>query len=90
MLNQAERAAEPTAPMVISDTQAPLQSQTNGVIYDSKSEMTKEYKRAGVEEVGTEKIKPKGPRSKEAKAKHKEAIKASLYRAHSQMGFGAP
>lgn len=77
------------APMVISDTQRPLQSMTNGQVYDSKSEMRKEYRRAGVEEVGNEKL-PKKVKTKEQRAKHREQIKGALYKAHSQMGFGAP
>lgn len=77
------------APMVISDVQPALQSQTNGVIYDSKSEMRKEYRRAGVEEVGNEKQGPK-VKTKEQRAKQREEIKGALYKAHSRMGFGAP
>lgn len=79
------------APMVIRDTQPALRSMTNGKVYDSKSEMRKEYRRAGVEEIGTEKQKP-GRDWVEQKAKRKtqrDAIKASLHKAHSRMGFGA-
>lgn len=86
--NQGELAC----PMIISDTQPALQSMTDGKVYDSKSEMRKEYRRAGVVEVGSEKQKPGGDWS-EKKAKRKkqrEGIKASLYRAHSRMGHGAP
>lgn len=91
MLNQAERAAPPAAPFTISDIQPPLASQTNGVIYDSKSEMRKEYKRAGVVEVGTEKQKPGRDwiDERNKRKKQREAIKASLHKAHSRMGFGA-
>lgn len=79
------------APMVISDTQPALQSMTNGKHYDSKSEMRKEYKRAGVVEVGTEKQKPgRDPYEvKQKREKQRKEIKASLHRAHSRMGFGA-
>lgn len=91
MLNQAERAAAPVAPMVISDTQAALASMTDGRVYDSKSELRKEYRRAGVEEVGTEKVQPRRDWIDErAKRKKQRAeIKASLHKAHSRMGFGA-
>lgn len=78
------------APMIISDTQAAMQSQTNGKVYDSKSEMRKEYRRAGVVEVGNE--RPTGPTWSEKKAKeakHKAECKAALAKAHSQMGHGA-
>lgn len=85
--NQGELAC----PMIISDTQPALRSMTDGRIYDSKSEMRKEYRRAGVTEVGNEKQKP-GRDWSEEKTKRKqqrEQIKASLHRAHSRMGFGA-
>lgn len=79
------------APMIIRDTQPALRSMTNGMVYDSKSEMRKEYRRAGVEEIGTEK-QQKGLGWAEKKAKRKkqrQEIKAALHRAHSRMGFGA-
>lgn len=79
------------APMIISDTQPAMMSMTDGKHYDSKSALRKEYKRAGVEEVGTEKVKGKSwLDKKEKRKKQREGIKASLYRAHSRMGFGAP
>lgn len=91
MLNQADRARPPQAPFMVSDTQPALQSMTNGQVYDSKSEMRKEYKRAGVEEVGNEKPK-RGLDWIDQRAKQKkqrEGIKAALHKAHSRMGFGA-
>lgn len=86
--NQGELAC----PMIISDTQPALRSMTDGKIYDSKSEMRKEYRRAGVVEVGNEKQKPGRDWSEEKtkRKKQREGIKASLHRAHSRMGFGAP
>lgn len=91
MLNQAERAAEPCAPFTISDTQPALRSMTDGQLYDSKSEMRREYKRVGVEEVGTEKLKKGRSWAEERayRAKQREGIKASLHKAHSRMGYGA-
>lgn len=80
------------APMVISDTQRGLMSMTNGKIYDSKSEMRKEYRRAGVEEVGNEKL-TRGRSwadEKRYRAKQREEIKGALLKANSQMGLGAP
>lgn len=77
------------APMVISDTQPALQSQTDGKIYDSKSEMRKEYRRAGVVEVGNERA-PYKVKTKDDRKKQREKIKGALYKAHSQMGYGAP
>lgn len=80
------------APMIIRDTQPALRSMTNGKIYDSKSEMRKEYKRAGVEEVGNEKQKNGLDWSEkiDKRKKQREEIKGALYKAHSRMGFGAP
>jgi len=83
--NQGELAC----PMIISDTQPALRSMTDGKIYDSKSEMRKEYRRAGVVEVGNEKQKPDWSEKKAKRKKQREQIKASLHRAHSRMGFGA-
>lgn len=91
MLNQAERAAPPAMPMVISDTMSDMQSQTNGRMYSSKSELRKEYKRAGVEEVGNEK-QTRGPswmEAREKKKKHRQECKDALLRAHSRQGKGS-
>ncbi|WP_299830679.1 hypothetical protein [uncultured Roseobacter sp.] len=79
------------APMVISDTQSALQCMTNGKYYDSKSEMRKEHKRAGVVEVGNEKQSPNRhwADEKAKRAKQRQEIKGALHRAHSRMGFGA-
>ena len=92
MLNQGERAAEPCAPFTISDTQQALKSMTNGKLYDSKSEMRKEYRRAGVAEVGNDKQQNGRSWSEERayRAKQREKIKGALYRVHSQKGDGAP
>jgi len=91
MLNQGEKAMPPALPFTISDCQPALMSMTDGRIYDSKSEMRKEYKRAGVEEVGSE--KPRQRRTwteeREKRQKQRAEIKASLHKAHSRMGFGA-
>jgi hypothetical protein len=43
-----------TSPMLVLDTMDPVQSQTNGKIYDSKAALRAEYKRAGVVEVGND------------------------------------
>ena len=41
-------------PMILRDTMKPVQCQATGVWHDSKSELRKGYKRAGVIEVGNE------------------------------------
>lgn len=79
------------APMVIRDQQPATRSMTDGKIYDSKSELRKEYKRAGVVEVGNEKQSPgrDWADEKNKRKKHHEQAKAALHKAHSRMGFGA-
>lgn len=75
------------APMVILDGMKPVQSQTNGVMYDSKSAIRREYRRAGVIEVGNDipREKPKPDWKAE-----KQKTKAAVQRAFSYAGFGAP
>lgn len=94
MLNQFERSLPPQAPFTVSDCQPHLQSMTDGRFYDSKSELRKEYKRAGVIEVGSETTANRQRQSwtekKEKRKKQREGIKASLYKAHSRLGYGAP
>lgn len=75
------------APMVITDGMAPVQSMTNGQIYDSKSAIRAEYRRAGVLEVGTEKPMKK---PKPDKAAMQKARRAAIGKSLSRMGFGAP
>ena len=83
--NQGELAT----PRIMRDGMKPVQSMTNGKFYDSKSEIRKEYRRAGVEEVGNEVPMKKAEPSRDEKRRAKEARKASVGRALSQMGFGA-
>lgn len=90
MLNQAERAAPPVAAMVVRDDMKPVMSMTNGKMYDAKSEIRKEYKRAGVIEVGNDvpmkKYEPTVSEKEVAAKKRKGAIASAL----SKAGFGAP
>lgn len=74
------------APMVQTDTMKPVQSMTNGLWYDSKSAIRKEYRRAGVVEVGNETPKPPPQPDKAALRK---ARQASIGKALSRTGFGA-
>lgn len=73
------------APMITSDGMKPVQSMTNGLWYDSKSAIRSEYKRAGVVEVGNEKIEP----PKTNWSGQKKERQASIGRALSRAGFGA-
>lgn len=83
------KQGELCVPMFIRDDQKPLMSMTNGRIYDSKSEMRKEYRRAGVVELGndapTERAKPSYMEKEAAARKRKAAVGKAL----SQAGFGA-
>lgn len=74
------------APMVILDGMSAVQSQTDGRMYDSKSALRAEYRRAGVIEVGNEKLPAK---PKPDKASARKARRAALGKALSQCGFGA-
>lgn len=86
------KQGELCAPMVIGDSQPQMMSMTNGQYYDSKSELRKEYKRAGVVEVGNEKQSPNKDwvEVQNKRKKQKQEIRGALRKAHSQMGFGAP
>jgi len=84
-LSQGELAC----PMFIRDSQKPLMSMTNGMIYDSKSEMRKEYKRAGVEEVGNDVPTKRAEPTRHEKEKAAKERRGAAARALSKMGFGA-
>lgn len=86
MTQEASKQLLP-APMVIQDTMGAVQSMTNGLWYDSKSALRKEYARAGVVEVGNDVLtkKPKVT-AKDGRKKRRESIGKAL----SQAGFGAP
>lgn len=71
-------------PMVMQDSMAPVQSMTNGKYYDSKAALRAEYRRAGVVEVGNEKLPPK-----EKPKPDRKAIKAAVGKAFSRAGLGA-
>lgn len=89
-----EACAQPTVapshglsvPMVNFDTMDAVQSMTNGLYYDSKSAMRKEYKRAGVVEVGND-VPTEKPKTDHVA--RRKAIKASVGKAISQAGLGA-
>ncbi len=74
------------APIHISDGMHAVQSMTNGLWYDSKSALRSEYKRAGVVEIGNEKITP----PKVDKTQAKKDRQATIGKALSRAGFGAP
>jgi hypothetical protein len=78
------------APRIITDGMKPIQSMTNGQMYDSKSALRKEYKRANVIEVGNDVQMKKDEPSISEKQLAKERRKGSVARALSKAGFGAP
>lgn len=75
------------APMVITDGMPALQSQTDGRLYDSKSNLRREYRRAGVIEVGND---VPTQRPKADKTALRKARRAAIGKALSYAGFGAP
>lgn len=83
------KQGELCVPMFIRDDQKPLMSMTNGKIYDSKSEMRKEYRRAGVVELGNDVPKERAKPSYMEKDRAKKERRAAAARALSKAGFGA-
>lgn len=78
------------APMLISDNHNPVMSMTNGQIYDSKSELRKEYKRADVIEVGNDVQVKRTEPTRDEKRRHREKRRGAIAKALSEKGFGAP
>lgn len=77
-----------SAPMINADTMEPVQSQLDGKMYDSKSELRATYKAAGMVEVGNDSsVTDPKPRPKPKPDRKK--IKASVHKAFSQVGLGA-
>ena len=68
-------------PLINSDTIDLIQSQTDGKYYDSKSALRSEYKRAGVVEVGNDKVKPK----EFDRMAHRKSVRDSIEKAAAQV-----
>jgi hypothetical protein len=66
------------APQIVGDTMDALQSQASGKMYDSKSELRKEYKALGMQEVGNDsgRLKPKAKDKPDRKKIHDAVHKA--------------
>lgn len=90
MFQKQPSQGELCAPMIIADGMKPIQSMTDGKMYDSKSSLRKEYKRANVIEVGNDVPMKKSDPSVSEKQLAKERRKGSVARALSKAGFGAP
>ena len=78
-----------SAPMFITDTMRAVQSQTDGKMYDSKSMLRREYKRAGVIEVGNDVQTKRAEPTREEKRRKVEARRGAMASALSKVGFGA-
>lgn len=81
------RQGELCAPMVIRDETRPMRSMTDGRVYDSKSNLRREYRRAGVVEVGND-VPMQKPKADPAALR--KARRAAIGKALSYCGFGAP
>lgn len=80
-----KRASHLNVPMINHDTMDAVQSQTNGMYYESKSALRSEYKRAGVVELGND-----APTVRKAPPPpDKQGIKAAVHKAFSKAGLGA-
>lgn len=78
------------APRINGDNLPGVMSMTNGKVYDSKSALRAEYRRAGVVEVGNDVPMKKPEPSYYEKKAAKERRRASIGKALSRAGFGAP
>lgn len=74
--------------MVIGDTMDPVQSQLDGKLYDSKSQLRATYKRAGVVEVGND-SSITAPKPTPRKRVNRRDVSKSVEQALSKAGFGA-
>lgn len=75
------------APQIMSDTMDPVQSQLDGKLYDSKSQLRSSYRDAGMVEVGND-SSVSNPKRKKPTI-DRQAVKASVSKAFSQAGLGA-
>jgi len=73
------------APMVIIDTMGPVQSMLDGKLYDSKSELRKTYKQAGVVELGND---PQRYRPKPKAKVDRRQIRDTLHKAKARFDRG--
>lgn len=77
-------------PMVIRDGMKPVQSMTDGKMYDSKSALRAEYRRADVTEVGNDIPTKKPEPTRDEKRRDREKRRGAIAKALSYHGFGAP
>lgn len=72
-------------PMVVTDSMPPVQSMTNGQMYDSKSAIRSEYRRAGVIEVGND---PARLRTRKPPKIDRQAVKDTIDHATARFNRG--
>lgn len=70
---------------VEDDSMPPVLSQLDGKIYDSKSEIRKSYRRAGVLEVGTEKLSKYLSKTDRKKPIPEKVINEAMEKAYSKL-----
>jgi len=76
------------APMIITDTMAPVQSQLDGKMYDSKSKLRSTYKAAGMVELGND-SSVTDPKPMKKKRPKRQDIRDSIDKGFSRAGLGA-
>jgi hypothetical protein len=81
------RQGELCAPMVINDGMDGVQSQTDGKVYDSKHALRREYRRAGVIEVGNDVKMKRDKPTRDEKDRNGRAIKDTIGRAFNRVGL---
>lgn len=94
---QPDNRSDLAAPMIIRDSMDPTQSMLDGRIYDSKSNLRRTYRQAGVIEVGNdpsytdpERLRSQAPAErKRQKQASRKKVEAAVGKALSRAGFGA-
>jgi hypothetical protein len=81
--------SELPGPMLIRDGIEPVQSMLDGKMYDSKRALRATYKAAGVTEIGND-TRILDPKPKEKPKPDEAKIRASVEKAMSRAGLGAP
>lgn len=84
-LPEVPQRSDLPAPMVITDTMAPVQSMATGKMYDSKAGIRAEYKALGMVEVGND---PQRFARKEKPKIDRQAIKDTVLKAAARVERG--
>lgn len=84
-LPEAPQRSNLSAPMIITDTMAPVQSMATGKMYDSKAAIRAEYRRLGMVEVGND---PQRLARKEKPKIDRKAIKDTVLKAAARVERG--